>query len=104
MPSVARGLRLIEVNAPSSSSPTPSGRNGITPGFGACGWLGHGPYRDCPCPGWPYPCWPCPPDAPCPLGAPYPPGASCPPGAPCPPGGWPPPRPGGWPGSYGGGV
>jgi len=39
MPSVALGLRLIDVNAPSRISPTPSGRSGMTPGFGAWGWL-----------------------------------------------------------------
>src|SRR5215469_10415883 len=104
MPSVARGLRLIEVNAPSRSSPTPSGRSGMTPGFGACGWLGHGPYRDCPGPDSPYPCRPGPLGVPYPPEAPYPPGASYPPGAPASPTGWPAPSPGGWPGSYGGGA
>ncbi len=40
MPSVALGLRLMDVNAPSRISPTPRGRSGITPGFGAWGcWL-----------------------------------------------------------------
>src|SRR6516165_8988779 len=104
MPSVARGLRLIEVNAPSRSSPTPSGRSGMTPGFGACGWLGHGPYRDCPGPDWPDPRWPCPPGVPYPPEAPYPPAAPYPPGAPGPSAGWSAPSPGGWPGSYGGGA
>jgi hypothetical protein len=35
MPSEARGLRLMDVNAPSRISPTLRGRSGMTPGFGA---------------------------------------------------------------------
>ena len=40
MPRVALGLRRMAANEPSRISPSPSGRSGITPGFGA-----ESPYR-----------------------------------------------------------
>ncbi len=43
MPRVAFGLRRMDVNAPSRISPTAIGRNGITPGLGACGGGAHPP-------------------------------------------------------------